>query len=236
MGEIPKDKPDELPDKTNAEIEKTEPEPVYKLESNVAEMAVFKTTQGDIVRIQNKTDGMEKELNDLLPPEYKFDFRVNSKIHCRCRPDIKKVELSDRDLSAKDWYDLLIILHEIAHAKIVNANPEESRKLSEMLSDPTQWFKNMSNPAYAKKYYQLHSISERDAWALALKMFKDLKTSIGIKDEDLALTPDNIRGFIHDSLNAYKKKAAATEEESTEVSADDLRKTISKLYTRKAKK
>jgi len=190
---------------------------------------------GDLIVIGDKRSDNKVQLNDYLPDGWRFKFTPESRFTFT-DPGTKKIKLGGLDLPPGDWSNLLTILHEIGHSENCEEEPNRVRRMNEL---NTRAVHAIPKPGYAilsKELSQLESSEERDAWAKALKMLRDIVKKLGIEEESLDLSNDQISENVRESLLSYKEFAVRSAKIHEGEGGQDLRQTVSRLYTNKKTK
>lgn len=201
-----------------------------ELENESGFFRMKENEEGEVtVELENK-EGKKLVLNHILPESWKM---VNAESTTKVDPVQKEIWINTNEASVWGWQYFLTILHEIGHAVISESNDEQKEAYGKFEDMCHKHSELKTNPELMDSFNVLHSAIERDAWAYAIRRFRELAENLNMDTTVIFSSSEDIKEHVHDWLFSYKewgmgdiKNMNITEEEK-----EKLLKNISGLYT-----
>lgn len=204
-------------------------EPVtFKGEESFGSLEMYEKESGDLVVTFTNTEGKVVQLADLVPFQYRLVGEgYNHHIYlgdledysCIVERD-KIIFLSKKNVDEDGWLILLTLFHEIAHAYQFNRDPSS---IPDIKKDLHLTFRERN-----KK----NAMRERQAWAIAIYMFKLFAKENGIPLEGI-FSPHNISKYIREESLERKVEGYLSQMTSPDVHMEEpdiLDEDLDELY------
>lgn len=159
------------------------------------------------------TNGEIFEMDSLLPSEYSF---VNREKKQQEDPNDDRSEYVDYErreiairpsaLKKEKWKYLLTILHEVGHARRREEAEEEGKEL-DLLGERLPNILGEGSSEQLSRFMTLQSKDERDAWAYAIRQFRNLRENFNLKLARVFPDLASLKAYVEECLReGYKRK------------------------------
>lgn len=223
-------------------------EPInHSLKNNEgATFSLLENEEGIVRIVLERKDGGIFDFNKFLPEGYRITGNIEREKRNKKTDSVemegtyadipnKEVVVSEKDMREEGWRYILILLHEIGHTVRAEEKPEEVNELLELYSSQPESFQNEES---LERVHKLTSADERDAWAFAIKNFRQVVAQLDLPQWFLFADREELMEYVKQHLYTYKE-AAERDVKFIKISDQEkekLSEEISKLYVKENKR